>query len=475
MPLQGRSRLGPYRLLTRVGEGGFGVVYLGLDDWGRAVAVRALRPLVGLNYDADVLRRVSGRHVAELYSADSDAGTSYVVTRYVPGRSLDTVLAEDGPRGGRPLLRLARGLADGLCALHEAGVVHGRLGPGTVLLEDDDPVIIDIGVVQTGEGFLAGLERTGGPAGFAAPESYRGGASATVDVYAWAALVVYAATGRPPYSGRADSVGLPEPLVGLVGAALSAEPQLRPTARQLRDRLDEALGLPPEAEPPPADGTVPQPRSSEEVTAVIEPPARRWRRGHLLIGLELMTLVAVLAAIAPAVSGIAVLGVIVILRLADHIARSAGRRRAARGPNPWSAVPALLALPWHAIRAAVETVLGVPVAALAAALVAVPAMLLSDQLRPTATMTIGTAVATGVFVAATWLGPGGRPLRRVTGGILGAVVPSRLSAILASVALAGGIAGLCTIVLTEPPDWWPLPWEPTIDSLDRWWNSWLRR
>jgi hypothetical protein len=465
MPLQGRSRLGPYRLLARVGEGGFGVVYLGLDDWGRAVAVRALRPLVGLNYDFEVLRRVSGPHVAELYAANADAGTSYVATRYVPGRSLEAVLAEDGPLGGRALIRLALGLADGLCSLHEVRVVHGQLEPGAVLVDDDHPVIIDIGVVQTGEGFLSTFGR--GTAGFTAPEVDREAPSAAADVYAWAALVTYAATSRPPYSGRADAVGLPEPLASLVAAALAPDPAQRPTARELRDRLGETLGetfgAPREQQPEPDVPVVPEQRRGETTTAVVERP-RGWRRGHRLIGVELVVLAGIVAAIAPTVSAIGIVSLILILRFADHIARSAARRREARGRSAWNAVRAVLALPWHATRTVAETLLCIPVAALVAASGTVPVVLVTDELRPTAAMTAGTAAA------ASWLGLGGRPLRRVTGKILNAVVPSRVSAILASVALAGGVAGLCTVLLSEPPDWWPLDSTPSLDALDRWWR-----
>jgi hypothetical protein len=476
MSLQGRSRLGPYRLLTRVGEGGLGVVYLGLDDWGRAVAVRALRPLVGLNYPADVLRQVSGRHVAELYAAAADAGTSYVATRYVPGRPLDAVLAEDGPFGGRPLVRLARGLADGLCSLQEAGVVHGLLGPGTVLVEDGDPVIIDIGIAQTGEGFIASLGQAWGPGGFAAPEVDRERASAASDVYTWGALVTYAATGRPPYSGRTDAVGLPEPIAGLVLAALSPDPRQRPTARQLRDRIDTVLGgPPPEREPAPSpapsaessdEPLLPEPRRSAE-SPPAEEPRRRWRRAHRLIGVELLALIAVLAAIAPAVTAIGVVAIILALRFADHVTQAAVRRHAARGSHPWNPVRAVLVLPWHVVRAVLETALFAPMAGLVAALGTAPAMLGAEEWRPTATMTIGTAAAVGLFVAASWLGPGGRPLRRVTEQILRAVVPSRVSAILAFVALAGGLAGLATIVFAEPQDWWPLESTPNLDWLLR--------
>jgi Protein kinase domain len=468
MPLQGRSRLGPFRLLARVGEGGFGVVYLGLDDGGRAVAVRALRPLVGLNYHVDVLRQVSGRHVAELCDADAEAGVSYVATRYVPGRPLDAVIEEDGPLGDRPLVRLARGLADGLCSLHEAGVVHGQLGPRTVLVEEDDPVIIDIGVAYASDSFIASLDEAAESSGFAAPELDRERATAASDAYSWGALVAYAARGRAPYSGSSAAASLPEPLAGLVAAALSPDPLLRPTAQQLRDRLDAAQGSLPEREPPTGLSLgLPEPRGPSEPAATGPPPANRWRRAYRLIGLELLALVAVLGAIAPVVTALGVVATILALRLADHVTQSALRRRELHGPNPWNSVRAVVALPWHTARAIMATMLYALVAGVPAALGAALVMLGAEQWRPTAVLTFGTATATGLFVAASWLGLGSRPLRRITEQALRAVLPSRISAILAAVALAGGIAGLASIVLTEPQDWWPLRSAPTIDRLLR--------
>jgi hypothetical protein len=468
MSLQGRRRLGPFRLLARVGEGGFGVVYLGLDDGGRAVAVRALRPLVGLNYHVDVLRQVSGRHVAELRDADADAGTSYVAARYVPGRPLDAVISEDGPLGGLPLVRLARGLADGLCSLQEAGVVHGQLGPSTVLVEDDDPVIIDIGIAHASGSFMATLGEAGESSAFAAPELDHERATAASDAYAWGALVAYAARGRPPHSGKSAGAGLPEPLAGLVAAAMSPDPLLRPTAQQLRDRLDAALGAQVEPElPANLDLGLPEPRMPSEPVATAAQPASRWRRAHRLIGLELLALAAVLGAIAPMVTAFGAVAIILILRFADHVTQSALQRRELRGPDPWNPVRAVVAFPWQAMRAIMETVLYAPMAGALAALGGALAMLGADQVRPTATITVGAATATGVFMAASWLGFGGRQLRRITGQALRAVVPSRASAILAAVALAGGIAGLASIALAEPADWWPLRVTPTADWLLR--------
>src|SRR4051794_11051482 len=106
-PAAGSSddRVGPYRLLARIGEGGMGVVHLAQGPDGRRVALKVLRPhVVGdvearerLAREVSSLRRVTSPRVAEILDADPHGPTPYVVTRYVPGLSLYHHVAEEGP------------------------------------------------------------------------------------------------------------------------------------------------------------------------------------------------------------------------------------------------------------------------------------------------------------------------------------------------------------------------------------------
>jgi len=124
------GRLGPYRLRERLGEGGMGVVYLATGPDERLVAVKALRRGVPgevtarrrLAREFDTMRRVHSPFVAEVIDADVDSDPPYIVTRYVPGRTVEEVVAQDGPLTGLALLRLAAGLARALTAVHAAGV-----------------------------------------------------------------------------------------------------------------------------------------------------------------------------------------------------------------------------------------------------------------------------------------------------------------------------------------------------------------
>ncbi len=245
------SRLGPYRIVSEVGRGGMGVVYLALDPRGRAVALKVLHHHVAsdpaarqrLAREVSHLSRVAHPGVARIVDADVEGSRPYVVTRYVPGRSLDQYVADRGPLRGDALLALARDLSEALSAIHVAGVVHRDLKPGNVLMDDDRAIIIDFGIAF-GEAD-ARLTVTGlvmGTPGFLAPEILDGGpVTAATDWWAWAATLAFAACGRVPFgesplaavlarirAGECDLSGVDARLAPLLAAALAPDPMRRP-------------------------------------------------------------------------------------------------------------------------------------------------------------------------------------------------------------------------------------------------------
>ena len=248
--------LGPYRLQDRLGEGGMGVVHLARDPEGRPVAVKVLHPLgpEGVNArkrlarEVETMRRVRSPYVAEVLDADVAGEFPYIVTRFVPGPTLDEMVRTRGPLSGPGLRRLAHGMAEALTAIHAAGVVHRDLKPGNVMLADDRPIVIDFGIAQAGD--ATRLTQTGlvmGTPGYLAPEVIEGQPSSPAsDVHSWGSTMAFAATGHLPFgggsyetifyriiSGRADLSGVPAPLVPLIAAALARDPSHRPSASWL--------------------------------------------------------------------------------------------------------------------------------------------------------------------------------------------------------------------------------------------------
>ena len=126
------QRIGPYRLVGRLGRGGMGDVFLGLSAGGRPVAVKVIRaelaadPEFRVRFAREVaaVRRVSGLFTAMVVDADVDSLVPWLATAYVIGPSLAEAVAGDGPMTAQPALALAAGLAEGMSAIHGAGVVH---------------------------------------------------------------------------------------------------------------------------------------------------------------------------------------------------------------------------------------------------------------------------------------------------------------------------------------------------------------
>src|SRR5271170_7613480 len=248
--------LGPYRLQDRLGEGGMGVVHLARDPQGTLVAIKVLHPTTTESFNArlrlarevETMRRVRSAFVAEVLDADVTGEFPYIVTRYVPGPTLEAMVRGRGPLSGSGLRRLAYGTAEALTAIHAAGVVHRDLKPSNVMLTDDRPIVIDFGIAQTGDSTR--LTQTGlvmGTPGYLAPEVIEGQPSSSAsDVHSWGSTMAFAATGHLPFgggsyetifyrivSGRADLTGVPAPLVPLIAAALARDPSHRPSASWL--------------------------------------------------------------------------------------------------------------------------------------------------------------------------------------------------------------------------------------------------
>ncbi|NKZ01792.1 serine/threonine-protein kinase [Nocardiopsis alborubida] len=262
-------RLGPYRIVGRVGAGGMGAVYGGLDGDGRCVAVKTVhaRFARGRGHreafarEVDMLARARGVSTARLHAADTAARVPWLAFDYVPGRDLRAHVRAFGPLEGEMLRVFATGTAEGLAALHSAGIAHRDIKPGNVILSPDGPKIVDFGIA-TAVGTRRANDRGAsyGTPGWVAPERYTGAtADPAADVFAWGALVALAATGRDPFgratpeelrrrvtSGQHDLAGVPDDVLPLVEAALSTDPALRPRAVELMRALlpePEEVGL----------------------------------------------------------------------------------------------------------------------------------------------------------------------------------------------------------------------------------------
>lgn len=223
-------RVGPYTTIGRLGVGALGPLYGARSDDGRAVAVRLLRTdlltdeavKARLAADTTAARAVPAALAAPVLDADLEAETPWLASAFVPGVPLAKAVADHGPLPEPTLLSLAAGLAEALAALHAAGVMHGDLRPGTVLLTTDGPRIVDHALVRAFDGAVEV-----GMAGFLAPEQARGRTvTPAADMFALGSTLFFAAMGRPPF-GEGDTdevkkrVAKSSPVLGKLPAALA--------------------------------------------------------------------------------------------------------------------------------------------------------------------------------------------------------------------------------------------------------------
>ncbi|MFD0903702.1 serine/threonine-protein kinase, partial [Actinomadura sediminis] len=284
------ARLGRYELAGRLGEGGQSIVYLGRREDGAQAAVKLLRARLSRNpewrsrfeRELAVIGRVAGFCTAQVLDADFSGDAPYVVSEYVPGPSLSALVGERGPRTGTDLDRLAIGTVTALAAIHRAGILHRDFKPSNVLMGPDGPRVIDFGIARViGSSSSRGSGVMGTPSYMAPEQIADGDLGAGVDMFAWAATMLFAATGRHPFGNdnisavfhrilqyEPDMSALPGTLRGVVAACLAKDPAGRPEAQQVL--LDLLGGAAPAA--PAAPGGARDPRALSTGARFAAPP-----------------------------------------------------------------------------------------------------------------------------------------------------------------------------------------------------------
>ncbi|MFD0638774.1 protein kinase [Catenulispora yoronensis] len=250
------SRVGPYKILGRIGSGGMGVVYLAESPGRRRVAVKCIHSDLAANaefrrrfaQEVDAARRVGGFHAVQVIDADPSGDPPWLATAYIPGPSLADAISQVGPMSEPALRLLGAGLAEALVAIHAAGLAHRDLKPSNVLLADDGPRVIDFGVSRA---FNDGSLRTAtgvviGTPQFMAPEQIIGSESgAAGDVFSLGLVLCEAAGCAPFGNGSAQSLllraihtepdlaAVPPGMRRMIAACLQKDPTRRPTPSEL--------------------------------------------------------------------------------------------------------------------------------------------------------------------------------------------------------------------------------------------------
>ena len=449
-------RVGDYRLLTKIGEGGMGVVHLAQARDGRRVALKVLRPhIIGddearhrLAREVASLRRVTSPRIAEIIDADPWGDTPFVATRYVPGLSLHEHIRQEGPITGEDLRWFAAGLAEAVIAVHNVGVLHRDIKPSNVLLEGRSPVLIDFGLARLAED--PRLTMTGwllGTPGYLAPEILYGDDATTAsDVHSWAATVVFAATGQPPFGrgpamaimdrvrrGEHDLSAVPSDLLPILRQCLEPDPADRldmaallsslrnpvvPHARVGQDEFTMPYSLLATDDDPTDLLRTDLLRAGEATKSIEDAPTKTspelWRplpsglakfqRGCLLSGM--FAVVTVGFALAPYLSLTLFALAALAIRAISWTTESARERQNLRGRRRWyDGALTAMSSPWYVVVATGGTLMLLLWSTGVALIVGLAYLLFNLPMVP------GLLAMGGVLAFSLWWGPGSRRVR----------------------------------------------------------------
>jgi hypothetical protein len=331
--LDAGSEFAGFRIERTLGHGGMGIVYLARETrLGRDVALKVIRTELAADerfrarFREETRTAASIEHprVVTVFGAGEREGLLFVSMRYVPGHDLGRLTAARGALSADEAASLVAEVADGLDAVHAAGLVHRDVKPANVLVgepgpADDGPAafLTDFGLAKIAAS-TSGLTATGeviGTVDYMAPEQIEGRrVDARTDVYALGCVLFHAVTGAVPFPERESSAKMwahlnePPPAVASGGGGRAAlDPVIRRAmAKDPADRFPSAGDLgraavaatrgeavtEPEhlvgvGEAAPAAETIPLPAA----TAPTERrPRRRWRRRVRRIVIPLLAL-----------------------------------------------------------------------------------------------------------------------------------------------------------------------------------------
>ncbi len=213
-----------YRIERRLGRGGMGILYLAVEPGlERHVALKLIAPEAAADdvfarrfaEESKIAASIEHPNVVPIYAAGREAGVPFIAMRYVAGADLAKRLAREGRLSLDVAGDLIAQVANGLDAIHAAGLVHRDVKPANVLLSGGDRAvhayITDFGVARN-VATESGLTQTGrfvGTLDYVAPEQISGGAvDARADVYALGCLLFKLLTGEVPFPKDGEAARL---------------------------------------------------------------------------------------------------------------------------------------------------------------------------------------------------------------------------------------------------------------------------
>ncbi len=262
MPFVVGEQVGAYRIVEQLGQGGMSTVYkayhAALD---RYVALKVLHPvfkgdrdfLARFQREARIVARMEHPNIIPVHDFSEHEGTPYLVMRFVEGRTLKAVLADEGVLPLPRIVALVRPVCEALEYAHGLGVLHRDIKPSNILLSQEGKIYVtDFGLAKMVEGGETSIsqDRMIGTPHYISPEQAKGGVlDARSDLYSLGVVLFEMVTGRVPYIADTpfaivhDHIFSPLPLPSRLNPAVAPDVEqviLKALAKEPADRYQGA-------------------------------------------------------------------------------------------------------------------------------------------------------------------------------------------------------------------------------------------
>ncbi len=219
MAYQPGDRIGPWLLREKIGQGGFGHVFLASNGNGKRAAVKILSGDEGgvadsetrlrFEQELELLKKLGTERTARVIDADVHGRPPWIATEFIAGQSLQAEISHDGPLKGNLWWELAFHLLEGLEQAHREGIIHRDIKPGNIMRGARGSVIIDFGaslLLNTGQDRIT-RDATPMTVMFASPEQLLGhDVSEATDLFSAGLTLAFAALRRPLFDGQSLGV-----------------------------------------------------------------------------------------------------------------------------------------------------------------------------------------------------------------------------------------------------------------------------
>src|SRR5215217_3622223 len=220
--------LGKYRILSPLGSGGFGTVYLAEDTWiDKKVALKVAHRQAGLDFgqllrEPRLLASLNHPNIVSVLTAEKEEGIFFIVMEYVPGETLESIVFREGALDVPRALDYTCQICNALDHAHTHGVIHRDLRPGNVLVTEQGLLkVADFGTSRFLEIAAHGTTVIGSPP-YMAPEQFHGKAVFASDIYSLGVSMYQMLTGMLPYETPS-----PADLDRLMSGELVSPPRLK--------------------------------------------------------------------------------------------------------------------------------------------------------------------------------------------------------------------------------------------------------